>query len=97
MFTARVQEEKDVIPTLKKLLVVSRPQRGCDVLRDQVGSAGDLVISGSEYTNLGIYWCYFAGAVAGLAVGLLTEYYTSHDFAPVRKSPKPQKQVQLPT
>ena len=89
MFTARVQEEKDVAPTLKKLLVVST------ILSVVVmffvtkwALPATFVISGSEYTNLGIYWCYFTGAVAGLAVGLLTEYYTSHDFAPVREVAK---------
>ena len=45
-------------------------------------------INGSVYTSLGVYWCYFVGAVAGLIVGLITEYYTSHDFSPVREVAK---------
>jgi K(+)-stimulated pyrophosphate-energized sodium pump len=89
MFTARVKEEKDVAPTLKKMLIVST------VLSIVVmffvtkwALPESFVINGAEYTSLGIYWCYFAGAVAGLAVGLLTEYYTSHDFEPVREVAK---------
>jgi K(+)-stimulated pyrophosphate-energized sodium pump len=33
---------------------------------------------------MGVYWCFLSGLIAGLAVGLLTEYYTSGDYAPVR-------------
>ena len=45
-------------------------------------------INNEIYTNLDVYFCYLTGAVAGLLVGLLTEYYTSHDFKPVREVAK---------
>jgi H(+)-translocating pyrophosphatase len=45
-------------------------------------------INGISYTNMGVYWCFLAGLVAGLAVGFLTEYYTSTDYSPVREIAK---------
>lgn len=34
---------------------------------------------------MGVFWAAVAGLVAGVAVGLLTEYYTSHAYKPVRR------------
>jgi H(+)-translocating pyrophosphatase len=45
-------------------------------------------INDIAYTNMGVYWCFLAGLVAGLAVGFLTEYYTSTDYSPVREIAK---------
>ena len=45
-------------------------------------------INGEVYTNMDVFFCYLTGAVAGLLVGLLTEYYTSHDFKPVQEVAK---------
>jgi len=33
---------------------------------------------------MGVYWCFLSGLIAGLAVGLLTEYYTSDMYKPVQ-------------
>ncbi|MGV3591616.1 MAG: sodium/proton-translocating pyrophosphatase, partial [Gammaproteobacteria bacterium] len=45
-------------------------------------------INGEAYTNMGVYWCFLSGLIAGLAVGFLTEYYTSGDYAPVKEIAK---------
>ena len=37
---------------------------------------------------MGVYWCFFSGLVAGLAVGLLTGYYTSEKYDPVKELAK---------
>jgi len=37
---------------------------------------------GSEH--IGVYWSVFSGLVAGVLIGLCTEYYTSSNFAPTR-------------
>ncbi|MDD5129887.1 MAG: sodium-translocating pyrophosphatase [Candidatus Omnitrophica bacterium] len=34
--------------------------------------------------NLGVYWSVLAGLVAGVLIGLVTEYYTSSGFKPTR-------------
>lgn len=33
---------------------------------------------------MGVFWASTAGLIAGVGVGLLTEYYTSHSYRPVR-------------
>lgn len=44
-----------------------------------------LVAGGTIYHNYGVYITLAAGLIAGLAIGLITEYYTSHRFKPVRE------------
>ena len=34
---------------------------------------------------MGVYWCFLSGLIAGLAVGLLTGYYTSENYGPVKE------------
>ena len=48
----------------------------------------NFVLNGADYTNIGVYFCFLAGLVSGLAVGLLTGYYTSEKFAPVQEVAK---------
>ena len=43
------------------------------------------VINGIAYSNIGVYWCFLTGLVAGLVIGKVTEYYTSHRYSPVRQ------------
>ncbi len=35
--------------------------------------------------NFGVYWALVVGLIAGTAIGVITEYYTSSDFNPVKK------------
>ena len=42
-------------------------------------------LNGVQYTNMGVYWCFLSGLIAGLAVGLLTDYYTSDNYKPVQE------------
>jgi K(+)-stimulated pyrophosphate-energized sodium pump len=37
----------------------------------------------NEYTALGVFWAVLIGLAAGLLIGLVTEYYTGTDYAPV--------------
>ena len=36
-------------------------------------------------SNIQVYYSYLSGLLAGLVIGILTEYYTSHSFKPVRE------------
>lgn len=38
-----------------------------------------------EVTQMGCFWCVISGLWAGLIIGLITEYYTSNTYEPVRK------------
>ncbi len=85
----KAETEAQVAPVLKKLLVVSTVVNTAVMLLLTLGLLPDeFIIDGVDYSNLGIFFCYAIGAFAGLAVGLLTEYYTSHDFKPVREVAK---------
>ncbi|MFC1647929.1 sodium-translocating pyrophosphatase [Nanoarchaeota archaeon] len=37
------------------------------------------------FDSLGIFWATISGLVAGIIIGLLTEYYTSADYKPTRR------------
>jgi len=41
-------------------------------------------LGGVTYTNIGIFWATIAGLVAGILIGLFTEYYTSDARKPAR-------------
>jgi len=40
-------------------------------------------IGGATYTAAGVFWAAIAGLVAGVAIGLITEYYTGYGKKPV--------------
>jgi K(+)-stimulated pyrophosphate-energized sodium pump len=43
------------------------------------------VLNGSSYGALGIFWAVVCGLAAGVAIGLLTEFYTSEARGPARR------------
>ena len=89
MFTAQVKKEEDVAPALKRLLIVATGLSAIAMYFVSVWALPEsFEINGEVYTNMGVFLCYLTGAVAGLLVGLLTEYYTSHDFKPVQEVAK---------
>ncbi|MED5240608.1 MAG: V-type H(+)-translocating pyrophosphatase [SAR324 cluster bacterium] len=86
MFTAQVKKEEDVAPALKRLLIVATGLSAIAMYFVSMWALPEsFEINGEVYTNMGVFLCYLTGAVAGLLVGLLTEYYTSHDFKPVQE------------
>ena len=42
-------------------------------------------LGGTEYAGIGIFWAIVVGLLAGIAIGLITEYYTAEGKGPVRK------------
>jgi K(+)-stimulated pyrophosphate-energized sodium pump len=42
-------------------------------------------LDGTVYSGMGIFWATIGGLVAGTAIGLLTEYYTSESKKPAQK------------
>jgi len=89
LLTARVKEEKDVAPALKRILIIATGLSAVAMYFVSMWALPEsFEINGEVYTNMDVFLCYLTGAVAGLLVGLLTEYYTSHDFKPVQEVAK---------
>jgi len=81
----RVHTEEQVAPALKKLLMISSALMAVVLYFVTMWMIPDtFAINGEIYSNTGVYWCFFSGLLAGLAVGLLTEYYTSDQYKPVQ-------------
>ncbi|NOR20059.1 MAG: V-type H(+)-translocating pyrophosphatase [Xanthomonadales bacterium] len=84
-----VKTEDDVAPALMKLLIISSVLMAVVmyfVTLELIPATFEL--SGSIYTSMGVYWCFLSGLIAGLAVGLLTGYYTSDKYDPVKELAK---------
>ena len=81
-----VKEEEDVAPGLMKLLIISSALMSVVMYFFTVALIPDsFEINGANYSNLGVYYCFLSGLVSGLAVGLLTGYYTSDKYRPVQE------------
>ena len=84
-----VKTEEDVAPALMKLLIISSALMA--VVMYFVTPAlipASFELGGEVYTSMGVYWCFLSGLIAGLAVGLLTGYYTSDKYDPVKELAK---------
>jgi K(+)-stimulated pyrophosphate-energized sodium pump len=81
-----VKEEEDVAPGLMKLLIISSALMSVVMYFFTVSLIPDsFEINGASYSNLGVYYCFLSGLVSGLAVGLLTGFYTSDKYRPVQE------------
>ena len=84
-----VKTEEDVAPALMKLLIVSSGLMAAVMFFFTMALVPEFFeLNGEQYTNLGVYWCFLSGLIAGLAVGLLTGYYTSENYDPVKELSK---------
>jgi len=80
-----VHTEEQVAPALKKLLMISSALMAVAMYFVTAAMIPDtFIINENEYTSMGVYWCFLSGLISGLAVGLLTEYYTSDQYQPVK-------------
>ncbi|MCY4181295.1 MAG: V-type H(+)-translocating pyrophosphatase, partial [Gammaproteobacteria bacterium] len=84
-----VKTEEDVAPALMKLLIISSALMAVIMFFFTLLLVPEFfTLNGEEYTNMGVYWCFLSGLIAGLAVGLLTGYYTSENYEPVKNVAK---------
>ncbi len=85
----KVTSEEQVGPALKKMLIISSVLMAIVMYFVTMQLVpGEFAIAGEAYTAMGVYLCFLVGLVAGLIVGLLTEYYTSDAYGPVREVAK---------
>jgi K(+)-stimulated pyrophosphate-energized sodium pump len=81
-----VKKEEDVAPGLMKLLIISSALMSVVMYFFTVALIPEIFeINGAEYSNLGVYYCFLSGLISGLAVGLLTGFYTSDKYRPVQE------------
>ena len=81
-----VKVEEDVAPALRKLLIISSVLMAIVMFFFTMALVPEFFeLNGEQYTNMGVYGCFLSGLIAGLAVGLLTDYYTSDNYKPVQE------------
>ncbi len=81
-----VKTEEDVAPALRRLLIISSVLMAVVMFFFTMALVPEFFeLNGEQYTNMGVYWCFLSGLIAGLAVGLLTDYYTSDKYKPVKE------------
>ena len=86
LLMVRVNSEEQVGPALKKMLIISSVLMAIVMYFVTMAFVPEsFVINGLDCSALDVYFCFLTGLVAGLVVGLLTEYYTAHEYSPVRE------------
>jgi len=86
LLMVRVSSEEQVGPALKKMLIISSVLMAIAMYFVTMAFVPEsFVINGLDCTAMDVYFCFLTGLVAGLVVGLLTEYYTAHEYSPVRE------------
>ncbi|HVS16884.1 MAG TPA: sodium-translocating pyrophosphatase [Thermoanaerobaculia bacterium] len=53
------------------------------IVRWQLGD-GSYVVDGTTFGAMGVFWATVAGLIAGVGIGLITQYYTSEQMGPAQ-------------
>ncbi len=88
LFFARPQSEEKVEGALKMTLIISTILMAIglypltmNLIPENFSLEGSAIV----YHNSGVYMSLAAGLISGMLIGLITEYYTSHRYKPVRE------------
>lgn len=87
IFFVRAKSEDKVEFALKLALIVSTGVMVVamyPVTMQMIPATFQLTPTGNVFTNFGVFISVASGLISGLLIGLITEYYTSHRFKPVR-------------
>lgn len=81
----KVTRENQVAPALKRLLIIGTVFNAIVVYAASKWLIpASYTLSGKEYAGNSVYICYLTGLLAGLLIGVMTEYFTAHDYQPVK-------------
>lgn len=86
-FVARVKKESDVEKALKRALVVAAVfvlVLAYPFTMMMLPESFQISPDGPLYSRLGVYISIAAGVLSGMLIGLITEYFTSNRYRPVR-------------
>ncbi|KAL4478399.1 hypothetical protein ABPG74_006634 [Tetrahymena malaccensis] len=86
VYINKVEQESDIESSLKKQLLFS----SILITPAVIGAAfmnlpNDFLFNGNEKHSYQAFICVLVGLWAGLAIGYITEYMTSHSYSPVRE------------
>ncbi|MBL7998745.1 MAG: V-type H(+)-translocating pyrophosphatase [Candidatus Kapabacteria bacterium] len=86
LFFIKPKSEDKVEGALKNALIISTILMGIMLYPITMNMLPEsFMIDNVSYTNSGVFWALAAGLLSGLLIGLITEYYTSHRYKPVRE------------
>lgn len=81
-----VKTEKDVSIALKRMLIISTFLMAIVTYFITLWALpANFQLGKMSITAIDVYYSYLSGLVAGLIIGILTEYYTSHNYKPVQE------------
>jgi len=84
-FFARVKEGGSVEGTLKGQLWISTVLVAAVMYFVTVHFMVPFEIAGKQITPMAVYFCLVLGLFSGMFIGMITEYFTSHSYKPVRE------------
>ncbi|MFN4819351.1 MAG: V-type H(+)-translocating pyrophosphatase [Ignavibacteria bacterium] len=86
LFFVSPKSEEKVESSLKNALIISTILMLIALYPFTMNMLPETFMLGERmHTNMGVFITLAAGLIAGLAIGLITEYYTSHRYSPVRE------------
>ena len=84
-FFARVKEGGSVEGTLKGQLWISTVIVAAVMYFVTTRFMVPFEIAGKQITPMDVYYCLVLGLFSGMFIGMITEYFTSHSYKPVRE------------
>ncbi len=86
IFFVRPKTEEKVEGSLKAALIISTLLMLAALYPVTMSMIPATFMMGAEmYTNMGVFIALASGLIAGLAIGLITEFFTSHRYSPVQQ------------
>ena len=87
LFFVRANSEEKVEGALKNALIISTILMLAILypVTNYIFGTTTFMVGAVNVTGSGVFWALAAGLIAGLAIGLITEFFTSHRYRPVRE------------